>query len=97
MTLRFGDRMLGKTGIRIVEHGVERMFERKITDEMIEEAKTRGVRYADQKYNTIAHVLENYVNGKSLTVWYDATKDVVTSTLLSRRNPVRPWYIALPN
>jgi RHS repeat-associated protein len=97
MTLRTGERYLGTTGIRIIPHGVRNIASRPLTDEMMETVFTKGQRYFDTEFNTIAHVLENFPKpGRSVTVWYDAIDDAITSALYSRRNPIRPWYVRLP-
>lgn len=94
---RAAERMLGTTGIKIVSHGVERMLERGITEKYIETALRKGTRYYDPEYGTIAHVLRGgFASGKSLTVWYDAIDDAITSVLRSARNPVLRRYIPLP-
>lgn len=60
---------VGKTGLNIGEHALERMSERGITTKMVEKALAKGTRYWDPKNQSVNYVLEKgFASGKSLLV-----------------------------
>lgn len=85
-------------GMKVSLHAAYNMGARHISGNMVSAALRKGTRYFDSKYGTIAHVLKDgFASGRSLTVWWDPAKDMVSSVLRSsKKNPIRPWYTELP-